>query len=562
MAIDPALFSIITNSFAAIAQEMSVDLIRSAYSTVIREAADCSACLISREGRVLAQAHNNPLHLNSVTAALQGALRALPMEKLTEDDVVILNDAYSGGQHLSDIYLFSPIVMDGKLVGYAGSIGHHGDLGHSPGFNLHAHDVFEERMRFTPMAFSLSRDWNNNGILKQVIASNVRIPRDTIGDIEAQLTANETGRRRLKSLVERHGYEVITEAADLLLSYAESHMREAIRAIPDGVYEGFDVVDRFTQEDDKIEIHVKTTIAGDTITLDFAGTSPQVRRAINCPLASTMSASYSALKMLLTLPETPINDGSYAPIAISVPEGSILNPIPHAPVEGRNVVVMRIFHAIQDALSKAAPERIPAPGYDTRTELDLHWRDGRRYTAISEQLGGGYGAGPGNDGADQLDDPLGNCRNTPVEAVETAQNFFRVLRYELRPDSGGPGRMRGGLGAVRSYEFLQDGVHMSVYSDRFLNPARGVLGGHNGAPAYIHLRRADGTEKVLGPRGSVYLYKGDFLEVGIGGGAGYGPPEERDPELVEADIASGKVTRGRAGADYRTLTKVAAAATR
>lgn len=550
MTINPALFSIITNSFEAIAQEMSVDLIRSAYSTVIREAADCSACLISRDGRVLAQAHNNPLHLNSVTAALQGALKEIHIETLTEDDVIIVNDAYSGGQHLSDIYLFSPIVIDGKMVGFSGSIGHHGDLGHSPGFNLNAHDVFEERMRFTPMAFSLSKDWNNNGILKRVIASNVRIPRDTIGDIEAQLTANETGRRRLKELVKRHGYDIIIDAATELLKYAEANMRQAISAIPDGVYHGRDVVDQFRDDDDFIEVNVTVTVSDDTLTLDFTGTSPQVKRAINCPFASTMSASYSALKMLLTKPDTPINDGSYAPISIYAPEGCILNPIPHAPVEGRNVIVMRVFQAIQAALSQALPEHIPAPGYDTRTELDLHWRNGREYFAISEQFGGGYGAGPGNDGADQLDDPLGNCRNTPVEAVETAQEFFRVLRYELRPDSGGAGRTRGGLGAIRTFEFLQDGVHMSVYSDRFLNPAKGIQGGKDGLPAYIHLQCSDGRKEVLGPRGSVYLNKGDVLEVAIGGGAGYGDPLSRDRALVVSDVTSGKISRESACRNY------------
>ncbi|MCM2435804.1 hydantoinase B/oxoprolinase family protein [Agrobacterium rosae] len=541
--VDPVTFNIFANSVQAIAQEMSNDFIRTAYSTVIREAADCSTCLVDRKGRVLSQSQNIPLHLNSVSPAVQGALAKTDIAALTEDSVIILNDAYNGGQHLSDIYLFSPIIHDGTLIGFSGSVGHHVDLGHSPGYNLYARDVFEERMRFTPMVFSLSRDWNG-GILEQLIRANVRIPRDTIGDLNAQLTANETGRRRVKELIARYSVDTVIAASDQLLDYAESFMREAISEVPDGTYRGVDFIDTDGLDQTNLEVHVAITVKGDTLHLDFEGTSPQVKTAINCPRASTISSAYSALKMLLTKPSIPLNDGSYRPISISAPEGSLVNPIPFAPVEGRNVVVMRVFQSILLALSKAIPDRIPAPGYDTRTEVDLHWQGARTYHAVSEQLGGGYGAGPSNDGADQLDDPLGNCRNTPVEALELSQSFFRVERYELRPDSGGAGRYRGGLGAVRTYRFLQDGVHMSVYSDRFINKAPGVQGGYDGTNAYIKVTRKNGTEEQLPPKGAAVLNSGDELEVAIGGGAGYGDPRSREPDMVRADVRSGKVTDG------------------
>jgi N-methylhydantoinase B len=538
--VDPVTFNIFSNSVQAIAQEMSNDLIRTAYSTVIREAADCSTCLIDRKGRVLAQAQNIPLHLNSVSPAIQGALAGVAIDKLTEDDVIILNDAYSGGQHLSDVYLFSPILHEGVIVGFSGSVGHHVDLGHSPGFNLYARDVFEERIRFTPMVFSLSRDWNG-GLLEQLIRANVRIPRDTIGDFNAQLTANETGRRRMKELIRRYSLATVIAASDQLLDYAEAFMREAIQTVPDGVYRGVDKIDTDGGSQTGLEVHVAITVEGEALSLDFSGTAPQVRTAINCPRASTISSAYSALKMLLTRPDIPLNDGSYRPISIALPEGSLVNPRPFAPVEGRNVVVMRVFQSIQLALSKALPGLIPALGYDTRTEVDLHWQGLHSYHAISEQLGGGYGAGPDNDGADQLDDPLGNCRNTPVEALELSQSFFRVERYELRPDSGGAGRRRGGLGAVRTYRFLKDGVHLSVYSDRFENCAPGLQGGADGSTAHIEVTRLDGGVERLPPKGAATLNTGDVLEVAIGGGAGYGDPKTRERDLVAADLRSGKV---------------------
>ncbi|CAI6084890.1 hydantoinase B/oxoprolinase family protein [Cohnella sp. JJ-181] len=540
MRIDPALFNIVTNNLLAIAKEMSADLLRSAYSTVIREAADASTFLADAKGRIIAQSQNIPLHMNSVSPALNGALKKINADALTEDDVIILNDPYNGGQHLSDIYLFSPVFWNGQLIAFSGSVGHHVDLGHSPGFNLYARDIFEERMRFTPITFSLSRDWNG-GLMEQIIRANIRIPDDTIGDINAQLIANETGRRRLHQLLERYGKESILAICEQFLDYTETAMRRSISQVPDGRYYGTDQADDDGIGDTPVVIQVCLNVSGDTLTVDFEGSSPQVKTAINVPWASTVSSTYSALKMILSDPLIPFNDGAYRPIQITAPKGSIVNPIEFAPVEGRNVLVMRIFQAILKALFQAIPHRVPAPGYDQRTELDMHWR-GDKFYAISEQLGGGYGAGPNNDGADQLDDPLGNCKNTPVETLEIATPFLRVTRYELRPDSGGAGATRGGLGAYRSYEFLEDDVHVSVYSDRFKYPAPGILGGHDGACAFLKVTRVNGDEEFLPPKGSAVVHRGDRLEMAIGGGAGYGSPLDRPRNLVELDIERRKVT--------------------
>lgn len=540
MSVDHVTFNILTNSYIAISQEMSADLLRTAYSTVIREAADASTFLADRQGRILAQSQNIPLHMNSVSPAIQGALERIDVAGLTEDDVIILNDPYSGGQHQSDVYLFSPILWDTQLVGFSGSVGHYADLGHSLGFNLHAIDIFEERMRFTPIKFSLSQHWNG-GILEQLIRANVRMPAETIGDMNAQLTANETGRRRFKELIQRHGVESVLATAEQFLDYCEEHMRRAISGLPDGVYTGMDVSDGDGITDQPIEVHVSITVRGSDLLVDFTGTSPQVKTAINCPWASTIAATYPALKMMLTDAWVPINDGSYRPVRIFAPKGCILNPREYAPVEGRNVMVMRVFQAIQKALAKALPDRISAPGFDTRTEVDLHWH-GDRFYAVNDPLGGGYGAGPHNDGADQLDDPLGNCKNTPVEAMEMSQPFFRISRYELIPDSGGAGRSRGGLGAIRTYDILEDGVHLTVYSDHFRYPAAGFQGGHDGTCGSITIVRSDGRTESMGPKGHKGLNRGDRLEVRIGGGAGFGDPRLRDRKWVYLDVRSGRVS--------------------
>lgn len=544
MAKDIALFNILTNNLLAVAREMSADMLRSAYSTVIREAADASTFLADAKGRVLAQSQNIPLHMNSVSSALTGALRKVDTSSLTEDDVIILNDPYNGGQHQSDVYMFSPVICDGKLVAFSGSAGHHADLGHSAGFNLYARDIFEERFRFTPMKFSLSRDWNG-GILEQILRANLRLPKDTIGDFNAQLVANETGRKRIHGFVERYGYDEFMEISEQLLDYAEKAMRIAIEQIPDGDYYGECMADDDGIHDDPIIIKVKVTVNGNEMLVDYAGTSDQVITAINCPIASTVSATYSALKMILTDPAVPINDGAYRPIQVIAPKGCILNPKEYAPVEGRNIIIMRVFQSILKAFEDVLPERVPAQGYDQRTEINLQWQ-GDTFIAISDELGGGYGAGMNNDGADLIDDPLGNCKNSPVESLEIAQKFFRILRYDLRPDSGGAGKMRGGLGAVREYEFLEDQVDMTFYSDRFKYPARGTKGGQDGAAAYLKIKRADGTEENMRAKGHAILNAGDKVEMALGGGAGYGTPLERDRSRIIQDIACNKVTKEKA----------------
>lgn len=540
MAKDISLFNILTNNLLAVAREMSADMLRSAYSTVIREAADSSTFLADSKGRVLAQSQNIPLHMNSVSPALTGALKKVDISKMTEDDAIILNDPYNGGQHQSDVYIFSPIIHEGKIVAFSGSVGHHADLGHSAGFNLYARDIFEERFRFTPMIFSVSRDWNG-GILEQVLRANLRLPKNTIGDFNAQLTANETGRRRVHGLVNRYGYDTFMEIAEQLLDYADKAMRTAVSKIPDGTYYGECMADDDGIHDDPIIIRVRIDVKGDHMVVDYDGTSDQVVTAINCPFASTVSATYSAIKMILTDPMIPINDGTYRCIEVKATKGSILNPKEFAPVEGRNTVIMRVFQSILKAFEDVLPERIPAQGYDQRTEINLQWT-GDSFMAFSDELGGGYGAGYENDGADLIDDPLGNCKNSPVEALEIEQPYFRVLRYDLIPDSGGAGRTRGGLGAVREYEFLKDNIDMTVYSDRFKYPARGARGGQDGAPAFLTVYRADGTVEHMRPKGHTILNTGDRMIMGLGGGAGYGDPMERPIEAIESDIRRKKIT--------------------
>jgi N-methylhydantoinase B len=539
---DPATFTIVTHSFAAIAREMSADLLRTAYSTVIREAADASTALFDRQGRTIAQAVNIPLHLNSMEPAFAACADKLGYDGLEPDTVWVLNDPYHGGQHLSDIFFFSPILVDQELVGFAGSVGHYVDLGHTPGFNSRARDIFEERMRFDRLQFSIERDWNG-GLLEQLIEMNVRMPEYTLGDLNAQLVANRTGAMRLAELHGRYGTQMVERVIEEYLDYAEEEMRREIEQTPDGRYEATTWLDDDGVNEGAIGIPVQLEIRGSEIVVSFDGVAGETNAAINCPLASTHSAVRGAIRCIFANPNMPVNSGCYRPIVIKDPPlGSILNPTPFHPVEGRNMPVIRVFTAVTEALAQALPERVPAPGYDTRTAIDLHYSypDGR-YLAVSDLYGGGYGAGPHNDGADQTDDPLGNCTNTPVEAFEVEQDYFLITNYELLQDSGGAGRRRGGLGARRTYEILKDNVFMTIYSDHFAQPAPGLFGGRPGSLASCTLHR--GQEHIaIVSKGSLYLQAGDLVEMCIGGGGGYRPPAQRELELVERDLREGKIS--------------------
>jgi N-methylhydantoinase B len=548
MKIDLATFNVISRAFMAISREMSTNLIRTAYSTVIREAADASTAILDPRGNTIAQAENIPLLLNSIGPALRVCLEKYPIREIAEDDFLIVNDPYSGGQHLSDVFIFTPVFHGGSIVAFAGSVGHHAELGGSPGFNIHARDLFMEKLRFVPTKLSFSRDWNG-GLFEQIIRSNVRTPRDTVGDLNAQFTANSTCRKRLGDLLKKYGREAVVEAMAEYLDYAERWMRNEIQRVPDGVYRGEDKIDNDGRRDEPLPIRVAVEIQGSDIVVDFAGTCAQAETALNASWATTVSALNSTLKMILTPADLPFNEGFNRPITCRIPRGSILNPIDFAPCEGRMFAAIRVYAATMKALSQAVPEKVTATGFDTRTVVDLHYRSEGRYQAIMDLFGGGYGAGPNNDGADQLDDPLGNCRNTPVEALEVSQDYFRVLVYELIKDSGGAGKFRGGMGARRLYEILQDGVYVTIASDRFKFRPEGLFGGHDGTCASAAVLRGD-CRIELASKTATSLKKGDLLEVRIGGGGGYGDPRRRERWRIEKDLREGNISAQAARRDY------------
>ncbi|MCP1337084.1 hydantoinase B/oxoprolinase family protein [Futiania mangrovi] len=539
--LDPVDYAVITQGLIAAAREMGAKLIRSAYSTIVREASDASAALLDRNGNVIAQAELIPMQLGPMRATFQACADVVPVDDLQPGDFYINNDPFAGGQHLQDVFIYTPVFVDGHVVAFAGTVAHHLDLGGgNPGLNPDAADVHAEGLLFPPSRYNFERDWDG-GPLERFVARNIRVPEQTIGDFNAQFAANAIGAHRVGEMCRKYGTDKVLASMDALMDYTERRFRAALRDVPDGVYYGEDAVDDDGLTDDHLVVKASVEVRGDTIAIDFEGTCEQVRRNLNCPLSSTISAALSAVKAVLTSADIPFNEGLKRPVTIKVPEGSILNPTYPAPVRARMEAAYRAFNAVMKALAQIVPDRVIAGGHDTTTVLAISHLSTAGYRVYLEVFGGGYGASPRTDGCDAVDSPLSNCSNTPVEATDMEFDHFRIVGYGLVPDSGGPGRRRGGLSFFRSYEILKDNVNFAIYADRFRIAPYGLEGGQEGTCGRCEILR-DGKVLQVRSKDNVDLRRGDVVTLITSGGAGYGDPAEREAELIERDLREGYVT--------------------
>jgi N-methylhydantoinase B len=541
MRLDPVEYAILSQSLIAVAREMGAKLVRSAYSTILREARDGSSALIDVRGQTVAQAELIPMQLGTIGRIFGPCAALFPPETLEPDDVLLINDPYSGGQHLQDVFIFHPIHVDGEVIGFGASVAHHLDLGGgSPGLNPAAMDVYAEGLIIPPMKINLKRDWHGGGF-ERLIRANVRVPQQTMGDFDAQMAANAIGVLRLQELAKRYGVDKLRATMAALQDYSETRMRAAIAEIPDGVYVGEDAVDDDGETDEPLVVRAAVTVKGDAIAVDFTGTAPQVRCNLNSPFASTISATVSAVKAALTSPDIPFNDGAMRAISVSAPLGSLLNPRHPAPVRARMEACSRAWNAVMKALAQAAPDRVIACGFDTTTSFCLSHLRPHGWSVYLEVFGGGFGATTASDGCDGVDNPLSNCSNTPVEAMDQDFSFFRVTDYALRPDSAGSGRRRGGCGFLRRVEILEDGTRLAIYSDRFRRAPDGLFGGRPGATGWCEVMRG-GQRIKLRSKDQFELRKGDVVTLALGGGGGYGDPAERDADALARDVEDGLVS--------------------
>ena len=551
MTLSPLDEAVISQGIQAAAREMGAKLIRSAYSTILREARDGSAALLDAKGRIVAQAELIPIQAGTIDAIVQPCFELYPPETLKEGEFLINNHPFHGGQHLQDVFIFNPIFFERELIGFGASVAHHLDLGGgSAGLNPDATDVHQEGLLIPPSKYDMARDWNG-GAFERLVAANIRVPDQTIGDFNAQFAANFMGGGRLKELCTKYGVGAVREAMGRMLDYTERRVRNAIAELPDGRYAGEACLDDDGVTDTPIWVRATLTVEGDEVEIDFEGSDPQVARNINCPLASTHSVALSAIKIVLTGPDVPFNSGVRRPVTVKAPYGSIVNPKPPAPVRARMLSAYRCFDAILDALAKAIPDKVTAQGYNTTTIACLSHLGEAGFAVHIEPYGGGFGGAPGQDGCDAIDNQLSNCANTPVEALDAGYDFFRIESYRMVEDSCGVGEFRGGAGFARTYRVLKSGARFGIYSDHHKYPAQGLFGGKPGAMGSCRVYRGNEVIEV-GSKGGIDLEEGDLVEVVCGGGGGYGDPSARAREAIERDVADGLLTREEAARVYGT----------
>jgi N-methylhydantoinase B len=548
-ALDPVDYAVISQALIAIAREMGTKLIRSSYSNIVREAQDASAALFDPAGNVVAQAELIPMHLGSMSEIFRACVEQTPISALRPGDFYINNDPYGGGQHLQDVFIFTPIFHDGQLIAFAGTVAHHLDLGGgNPGMTPDAVDVHAEGIIIPPSRYTYDRDWNG-GTLERLIAANVRVPSQTIGDFYAQFAANAIGAARMIELAQRYGSGSVAAAMAELMAYSERRFRAALSAIPDGTWHGEDAVDDDGISDQPLTVKAAVTKTGDQVSVDFTGTVGQVGRNLNCPWASTVSATLAAIKCALTSPDIPFNEGFKRPISVSAPKGTLVNPNYPAPVRARLLPAYRCFNATLKALAQVVPDKVTAGGNDSTHALAISHLGDKGYRVYLEIYGGGFGGGPRADGCDAVDSPLSNCTNTPVEATDMDFEHFRIVGYGLLPDTGGAGRQRGGLGFFRRFEILKDGTNFATYTDRMRLAPYGLIGGAEGSRTRIEIER-QGQIIRLKSKDRVDLRKGDFLTLYTSGGGGYGPVAERYTAHIARDVAQGYVSPEAARKDY------------
>ena len=543
--IDYTTVEVIKGALIYAAEEMGISLKKSAYSPNIKERMDHSCALFSHNRELIAQAEHIPVHLGSMALAIKLGLEEYEGE-LNRGDMLLLNDPYISGTHLPDLTLIAPIFHDGKIIGYAANKAHHTDIGGSTPGSLgpDSTELYQEGLIIPPV--KLVKGGVLDGELSRLIRSNVRTPDIQMGDLRAQVAANNTGIRRVLELVGLYGVETLHSAMTQIMDYSERRMRQEISEMPDGVYEGVDYLEDIPHEGVNVEIRLRVTKKGDSLTFDYSGTSPQVESPVNAPLGVTVSGIYYTL-ISTTDSTIPVNDGCFRPITLKVPLGCLMNPNRPAPVAGGNVETsQRNVDVIMKAFSQMIPDKVPAASQGTMNNITIGGMldNGEPWT-FYETIGGGNGGRPTSDGVDGIHINMTNTMNTPMETLE-AYLPFRFKAYRLRPDSGGPGEFRGGCGIERVWTLTSEKATLSIMAERNKIKPWGLKGGLGGALGEFILIKEDGTETKLPSKVSIEMRRGDTLIIRTPGGGGYGAPRDRAPEKVREDVLNGLVSPGAA----------------
>ncbi len=542
MKIDPVTLEILQNALGAIADELALVIMRSAYSNIVRDSMDYSTAVCDRHGRTVAQGLTTPVHLGSFPDAMRNLTQRHEGD-FQKGDVYIFNDPYgAGGMHLPDFYIVKPVFVSGELEGFVATLAHQSDVGGiAPGgMAVYASEIFQEGLRIPVL--KLFEAGEPNEAIFQLIERNTRQPVNVMGDIRAQLAACNNGERALEQLIRSHGSEKFRQYMDELHDYAERLIRAEIRNLPDGTYFFEDCLDGMGENPEPIWLRVHLTIAGDHVEVDWDGSSKQVKMAINGPMPTTNAMSYLAVRCAIGVP-IPNCEGYMRAITVKAPLGTVVNPVEPAPCGARGITCFRMFDALLGAFSQILPGRIPAANEGGSSAPHIAGRDkNNKAYMISGGLMGAWGGSMQRDGQEGLSNPAANLSNTPIELLESRQPV-EITSYAFVTNSGGPGCMRGGAALQRGYRLLADQGDLIMRSDRRRVTPYGLSGGMAGTPSWNIINRETGQQLLpVCPMESVPMQRGDeFVHIQAGAG-GFGNPLERLPEKVLRDVENELIT--------------------
>jgi len=517
MSVDAISLQVYANLFASVAEEMGATLQRAAFSPNIRERLDYSCAVFDAGGRMVAQAAHIPVHLGSMPASVRSALRTF--HNFDEGDVVVLNDPFHGGSHLPDITMVSPVMYLGRAVFFVASRAHHADVGGmSPGSLPLSTELYQEGLIIPPIRL-VEGGRLNQGVMT-LLTTNSRGSEERVGDFEAQLAANRLGTARLTEPITQRGLVELDEHVGALMAYARRMTEAVIRGIPSGVYRFGDVMEGDGQRNKLLGLRVTLRIDDGRMEVDFSGTVAQVRGNINTVAAVTHSAVAYCIR-LLAEDDVPVNEGSFLPVTLIIPEGCLLNArFPAAVASGNTETSQRVVDCILGALALALPGRIPAASQGTMNNVTIGGQNAGRAFVYYETIAGGHGGGPSGAGLSGRHSHMTNTRNTPVETLEPAMPM-RVWAYHLRDGSGGGGVYPGGEGVRRVYE-MRAPATVTVNSERRRISPYGLQGGKAGQPGVNRVIRRRGMSEELPSKVTIQLEVGDRIEIDTPGGGGWG----------------------------------------
>jgi N-methylhydantoinase B len=547
---DPVTSEIIRNTLIAITDEMKTNLMRTAYNPIIYEALDYTVGLFDAQGNTVSIGLGLPMFIRGLSDAIKAKLAFYGPDGIEPEDILLTNDAYIMGSHLNHMIFTLPVFHEGELVAFASSMAHWQDVGGTLGGQTR--DIYSEGLQL-PIVKIFKRGVQDRE-LTEIIRSNVRIPELAMGDFRAQVAAIRTGQRRANALFERYGKAAVSGSIRNIYDQSERLSRVAVRAIPDGTYEAESYMDDDGVGTEHVALKVRVVVAGDEMTIDLSEVSRQVAGYFNSGATAGRSAAQVAFKCVTTPRLFPINDGSFRPLTVILPPGRVVSAVKPAAMRQWMTIPMTVVDTIFKALSPAIPERVIAGHHADLCSTNVFGTDprsGRFYVASVGLPGGGWGAkfdGDGRSATVCIND--GDTHNSPTEATEVKLPIL-IERYALRPDSGGAGRYRGGLGVTKHMRALAP-VNIITRMERTQCAPWGLQNGKAGLPNRVHVRRADGSvmQPPNGKLQATLLAPNDALVIESGGGGGFGDPRERSLDAIRGDVRSGYVSREAALADY------------